>query len=104
MNASLGHHAAKLVTSFVYSHDVVSRLSLGSVKDLKNAALWLCDANENKEGKKSGEGYAAVTSRARKWKGGTGSAEDPEWASLGFSLTSPPTNIGEFSLLQYARH
>jgi len=37
-----------LVTSLVYSHDVVSRLSLGSVRDLTRAAMWLC-AGENDE-------------------------------------------------------
>lgn len=31
-----------MLTSFVYSHDVVSRLSLGSIRDLTRAAMWLC--------------------------------------------------------------
>jgi sn1-specific diacylglycerol lipase len=64
----------------VYSHDVVSRLSLGSVRDLKNAAMWLCDANESAAtGKTGGSGYAAVTTRARQWKAGNGSKDDPDW-------------------------
>ncbi|EIM85476.1 alpha/beta-hydrolase [Stereum hirsutum FP-91666 SS1] len=37
--------ASNLVTSFVYSHDVVSRLSLGSIRDITRAAAWLCNAN-----------------------------------------------------------
>jgi len=37
-----------LLTSFVYSHDVVSRLSLGSVRDMTRAAMWLC-AGKGKE-------------------------------------------------------
>lgn len=80
-DAALSRLADKLVVSFVYSHDVVSRLSLGSIRDLKNAALWLCDANEARGGKKAGEGYATVTSRARQWKAGGGSLEDPDWVS-----------------------
>ncbi len=47
-DTSLSKLANKLVVSFVYSHDVVTRLSLGSVRDLRNAAMWLCEA-ENGE-------------------------------------------------------
>lgn len=73
---ALSKLADRLVTSFVYSHDVVSRLSLGSVRDLRNAALWLCDAESNG---KTGEGWTAVTSRAKQWKAGTGSKDDADW-------------------------
>jgi len=65
--------ASNLITSFVYSHDVVSRLSLGSVRDIRNAAMWLCDANDE------AEGYVSVTSRARAWKAGSGSPKDLDW-------------------------
>lgn len=75
-DASLSRLADKLIVSFVYSHDVVARLSLGSVRDLKNAALWLCEANETKE---AGDGYVAVTTRARQWKAGQGTADDMDW-------------------------
>jgi hypothetical protein len=51
-------------------------LSLGSVRDLRNAALWLCDAESNG---KAGEGWAAVTSRAKQWKAGFGSKDDGDW-------------------------
>ncbi|KXN84203.1 hypothetical protein AN958_12856 [Leucoagaricus sp. SymC.cos] len=89
-DAKLSHLAKKLVTSFVYSHDVVARLSLGSVRDLRNAALWLCEAEEGKhQFSKDGEklrqdGWSAVTSRARRWKepkesGGRGNQEDMDW-------------------------
>ncbi|KAF5372043.1 hypothetical protein D9615_008070 [Tricholomella constricta] len=74
-DAALSKLADRLIVSFVYSHDVVSRLSLGSVRDLKNAATWLCEA----ENKHAGEGWAAVTSRAEKWKAGAGSPDDPHW-------------------------
>ncbi|KAJ6612161.1 hypothetical protein B0H10DRAFT_1808160 [Mycena sp. CBHHK59/15] len=81
IDAALGKLADKLIVSFVYSHDVVSRLSLGTIRDLGAAAMWLCDANEAKDGKKAGEGagYSAVTSRAKRWKAGSGSADDPDW-------------------------
>ncbi|KAH8115793.1 hypothetical protein DFH11DRAFT_1876939 [Phellopilus nigrolimitatus] len=77
-----------LITSFVYSHDVVSRLSLGTVRDMNRAAAWLCEANrastdstvESGSGKGGREeGYTAVTKRAMKWRAGYGSAEDPDW-------------------------
>lgn len=32
-----------MITSFVYSHDLVSRLSLGSIRDLSRACWWLSD-------------------------------------------------------------
>ncbi|KAG9219484.1 hypothetical protein CCMSSC00406_0005378 [Pleurotus cornucopiae] len=79
MDASLSRLANKIIVSFVYSHDIVSRLSLGSVRDLKNAAMWLCDANEAKGEKEDGAGYAGVTARARRWKAGEGSPDDPDW-------------------------
>ncbi|KLO05140.1 alpha/beta-hydrolase [Schizopora paradoxa] len=70
----------ELITSFVYSHDIVSRLSLGSIRDITRAALWLCNAHNEtpKEGKEP-EGYGAVTMRAMKWKAGYGNEDDPQW-------------------------
>ncbi|KAI9063504.1 alpha/beta-hydrolase [Trametes sanguinea] len=69
--------ASGLITSFVYGHDIVSRLSLGSVRDLTRAAVWLCAA-ENKEGDKP-DGYSAVTKKALKWKMGRGGEGDEQW-------------------------
>jgi len=66
---------SNLITSFVYSHDIVSRLSLGSVRDLRRAAAWLCEAEKDK----SGDGYGAVTGRALKSKAGYGKPDDPQW-------------------------
>ncbi|KIY43107.1 alpha/beta-hydrolase [Fistulina hepatica ATCC 64428] len=43
--------ARSLVTSFVYSRDVVSRLSLGSMLDLKCAAMWLCEPDSHGTGR-----------------------------------------------------
>ncbi|OSX60616.1 hypothetical protein POSPLADRAFT_1148763 [Postia placenta MAD-698-R-SB12] len=63
-----------LVTSFVYGHDVVSRLSLGSVRDLTRCAAWLCQAEVA-----HGEGYSAVTKRALRWKAGFRDEGDEEW-------------------------
>jgi len=92
-DAKLSRLATNLVTSFVYSNDVVSRLSLGSVRDLRNAALWLCEAEAGKHGngengeKLQQDGWSAVTNRAKRWKesrGNTdgsigGSREDMDW-------------------------
>ncbi|KAH9921553.1 alpha/beta-hydrolase [Epithele typhae] len=68
--------ASGLIMSFVYGHDIVSRLSLGSVRDLTRGAAWLCAA-ENREG--SEEGYSTLTKRAFKWKIGRGEEGDEEW-------------------------
>jgi hypothetical protein len=65
--------ASNLITSLVYSHDVVSRLSLGSVKDIRNTAMWLCAANDEEQG------YASVTKKARAWKEGGGNFGTPDW-------------------------
>ncbi|KAJ3756522.1 hypothetical protein EV360DRAFT_47831 [Lentinula raphanica] len=98
-DASLGKLAEHLIVSFVYSHDVVSRLSLGSVRDLKNAASWLCEANENHS---QDAGFNEVTSRASKWKAGKGTADDPHWfiavrktleANMQMSNTFPPGRV-----------
>ncbi|KAG9317063.1 hypothetical protein JVU11DRAFT_1250 [Chiua virens] len=75
IDADLSRLASKLIVSFVYSDDVVSRLSLGSVRDIRNAALWLCEANENG----GREGYSVVTHRTSQWKSGAGSPEDMHW-------------------------
>ncbi|KIM45786.1 hypothetical protein M413DRAFT_440826 [Hebeloma cylindrosporum] len=77
-DAALTRLTSHLIVSLVYSHDVVSRLSLGSVRDLRNAAMWLCEA-ESSSGEGSGEGWSAVTSRARRWKDGTGGGDDMDW-------------------------
>ncbi|KAE9399150.1 hypothetical protein BT96DRAFT_1104199 [Gymnopus androsaceus JB14] len=95
-DAALGKLAEKLIVSFVYSHDVVARLSLGSVRDLKNAASWLC------EGDQQDAGYSEVTARASKWKAGKGSPDDPHWfiairktleANMQMSNTFPPGRV-----------
>lgn len=77
LDADLSRLASKLIVSFVYSDDIVSRLSLGSVLDIRNAALWLCEAND----KGGREGYSVVTHRTRQWRSGEGSSEDMQWVS-----------------------
>ncbi|KAN0140149.1 hypothetical protein V8E53_002045 [Lactarius tabidus] len=64
-----------LITSFVYSHDLVSRLSLGTMRDVSRAAVWLCKAEA--EGRP--EGYSGVTRRALRHKMGFGTRDDPIW-------------------------
>jgi len=64
-----------LITSFVYSHDLVSRLSLGALRDITRAAVWLCQAEA--EGRP--EGYTGITRRALRHQMGFGSRDDPIW-------------------------
>ena len=75
-DAALSRLTNKLIVSIVYSNDVVARLSLGSIRDLKNAAMWLCEANE--AGDRS-EGWSAITAHAKRWKEGSGSKDDMNW-------------------------
>ncbi|PFH50559.1 hypothetical protein AMATHDRAFT_75541 [Amanita thiersii Skay4041] len=76
-DADLNRLADRLIVSFVYSHDIVSRLSLGSVRDLRNAAMWLCEAEATTDDE---EGWSAVTKLARKWKAdGDGQQEEMDW-------------------------
>ncbi|KAG2014040.1 hypothetical protein CC2G_010891 [Coprinopsis cinerea AmutBmut pab1-1] len=78
-DAALSRLASKLIVSFVYSHDVVSRLSLGSIRDIRNAAMWLCEANDSPHEKDKREGYSAVTAKAREWQAGKRSPGEMEW-------------------------
>lgn len=82
-NAQLSSLASELIVSFVYSHDVVSRLSLGSVRDIKNASMWLCEAHERTGGK---EGWKEVIKRGRGWseskEEGEGKKETIEWVRI----------------------
>ncbi|KAK4052571.1 hypothetical protein OIO90_004340 [Microbotryomycetes sp. JL221] len=43
----LALRSKKLIHSFVYSGDVISRFSLGHMRDIRSAATWLCYANSN---------------------------------------------------------
>jgi sn1-specific diacylglycerol lipase len=78
---SLSRLCKNLITSIVYSFDVVSRLSLGSIRDLNRAAYWLCEG----EGEES---TVSVLRRALKGKigFGVGTASDTEdektWVSF----------------------
>ena len=71
-----------LITSFVYSHDLVSRLSLGAIRDVSRAAVWLCKAEA--EGRP--EGHTGITRRALRHKMGFGSRDDPIWVRHGRAL------------------
>lgn len=62
----------------MYSHDLVSRLSLGTLRDMSRAAVWLCKA----EAEGHPEGYTGITRRALRHKMGFGSRDDPIWVCL----------------------
>jgi len=77
-----------MVTSIVYSYDFVSRLSLGSIRDLNKAAYWLCE----------GEGDASTVNILR-WalqgKLGFGgirpdTEDDKKWVSSFLQITCWP--------------
>ncbi|KAJ7638367.1 hypothetical protein FB45DRAFT_1131921 [Roridomyces roridus] len=72
--------------------------------DLGAAAMWLCDGNEPKDGRPVAEqaGSTAVTSRAKQWKTGAGTPDDPNWfisvrktleANMKMSITVPPGRV-----------
>jgi len=75
LDSKLSKISSSLVHSFVYSNDVVSRLSLGSVRDMTSAASWLCDADERGKG----EGYTGIVRRALVQKAGYGDLGSLDW-------------------------
>ncbi|KZS94124.1 alpha/beta-hydrolase [Sistotremastrum niveocremeum HHB9708] len=88
-----------LITSLVYSHDVVSRLSLGSVRDLTRAAMWLCAG-------KNDETPLAISTRALKlnsrFRGNVDEESEINWflslrktleANMGMAHLYPPGRV-----------
>ncbi|KAF9643309.1 alpha/beta-hydrolase [Thelephora ganbajun] len=75
LDLRLSKLSSSLVRSFVYSYDVVSRLSLGSVRDMTSAASWLCDADERGKG----EGYTGILGRALIQKAGYRDIGSSDW-------------------------
>ncbi|RUS13629.1 Alpha/Beta hydrolase protein, partial [Endogone sp. FLAS-F59071] len=47
MSAPLSRRAERLITSLVYADDVITRLSFGSVRDLRNIAAWLVQGDKD---------------------------------------------------------
>ncbi|KAJ1027335.1 hypothetical protein NDA18_003344 [Ustilago nuda] len=41
-SSSLGRKVSSIITSYTYSYDLVCRLSLGSIQDIRNGIAWLC--------------------------------------------------------------
>ncbi|CAE6535724.1 unnamed protein product [Rhizoctonia solani] len=75
MSPQLSKLAKSMVTSFIYSHDVVSTLSLGSVRDMQRAAAWLCVGSGE-------ESCSSVLTKATRHKlGRQGEDEEGEAAS-----------------------
>ncbi|GJJ07780.1 hypothetical protein Clacol_001985 [Clathrus columnatus] len=99
-SASLSRLCRNLITSFIYSYDAVTRLSLGSMRDMVKAASWLCE----------GKGEASTISllrRALKGKLGFGEVaanteEEKKWfiavrktleESMAYTLLFPPGRV-----------
>lgn len=90
-NPELCAMTSPLITSLVCSHDIVSRLSLGTVRDIRNAAYWLCEDGSVPDGSSGNvdlRGFAEVTKRASAWKSGAGLPGDEEWVSALFLIAS----------------
>ncbi|GAA96787.1 uncharacterized protein L969DRAFT_26474 [Mixia osmundae IAM 14324] len=65
-SADLGKRCKKLVHSIVYSYDLVPRLSLGHIRDIRTAAAWLIYAGrENAQ-----EGPSSIISRVLAYRNG----------------------------------
>lgn len=64
MGNQLGKKAEKLVTSYCYSYDLVCRLSLGAILDIRNACAWLAYENnqQNVSSNASSTGTTNTTS------------------------------------------
>lgn len=62
MSPSLSRLASSLITSFAYSHDAITRLSLGSVRDLQRVTSWLCYGQ--KKNPDSKESCSSIIQRA----------------------------------------
>jgi sn1-specific diacylglycerol lipase len=69
MSPLLSNQAKSIITSFVYSHDIVSTLSLGSMRDMQRAAAWLCDGSGE-------ESCTNVLSKATRRRFGRGGEEE----------------------------
>lgn len=41
-SSQLGRSVSSIITSYTYSYDLVCRLSLGSIQDIRNCCAWLC--------------------------------------------------------------
>ncbi|KAF8742878.1 Lipase (class 3), partial [Rhizoctonia solani] len=74
MSPELSKLAKSMVTSFVYSHDIVSTLSLGSVRDMQRAAAWLCVGSGD-------ESCGSVLSKATRRKFGRQGEEEEAQAT-----------------------
>ena len=79
----------------MYSFDVVSRLSLGSIRDLNKAAFWLCEGQGE-------ESTVSLLHRALKGKLGFGgilgdTEDEKKWVCLRYTGTNlSPDDIRQF--------
>ncbi|KAG8682595.1 hypothetical protein FRC08_014867 [Ceratobasidium sp. 394] len=80
MSPRLSKLAKSIVTSFVYSHDIVSTLSLGSVRDMQRAAAWLCFGSGD-------ESCGNVLSKATRRRFGRGGEEEDAEATAQWLLS-----------------
>lgn len=54
MNRELGDRCEGLITTYAYSYDLVCRLSLGSILDIRNAAAWILYEDREEQRRSNG--------------------------------------------------
>ncbi|KEP49016.1 lipase [Rhizoctonia solani 123E] len=84
MSPQLSKLAKSMVTSFIYSHDIVSTLSLGSVRDMQRAAAWLCVGSGE-------ESCSSILSKATRHKFGRQGEDEEAEATAKWLLASRKT-------------
>ena len=102
-SVSLSELSKPLITSVVYSYDFVSRLSLGSIRDLKRVSEWLMFAVDDPDQKCN----SIVTKALRIKAGGIGMTVEQkqmeaDWVGLGIrriTTASPPDFLLFFFLV-----
>lgn len=59
MSGSLSRRAQSLITTYAYSYDLVCRLSLGTIQDIRNASAWiLWEDQQSRQTQRRGNGRA----------------------------------------------
>ncbi|EST07682.1 Lipase, class 3 [Kalmanozyma brasiliensis GHG001] len=67
-SSPLGRKVGSIITSYTYSFDLVCRLSLGSIQDIRNCSAWLC--YEDKQAAHGDRTMNALMKRAFEYQSG----------------------------------
>jgi sn1-specific diacylglycerol lipase len=102
-SAALSELSNKLITSFVYSYDVVSRLSLGSIRDLTRACWWLCDGKDDENPNHIIRKALGIQGGLALLKGRHRTADDATFVGCSYCRYSV-SNSALFSSCPFAKH